>query len=174
MGFEGALPRNVEQKQEATENAPVGVVVGISEAAHDVDHAAGEIDRSFEFGVRPGERALDVGARPGGELPADVAETPVEIGGGARPGPRLDRRVDEMTNEINVIIGDNPGESVRQDIEHLRIAHKMRGALLAEAMKWRLRLVHPSCFPDVIRRQTSHLSAPAVNGKRPNGLCPLA
>ena len=63
LRLERALPGDVEQQHEAAENAAVGVVVGIGEAAHDVDHAAGEIDRRLEFGVRPGERALDVGAR---------------------------------------------------------------------------------------------------------------
>ncbi len=174
LRLERALPRDVEQKQEAAENAAVGVVVGISEAAHDVDHAAGEIDRRFEFGVRPGEGALDVRARSGGELPPDVAEASVEIGGGARPGPRLDRRIDEMTNKINVVIGDNPGKAVGHDVEHLRVAQEARGALHAEAMKWRLRLVHPARFPSVIRHQTLHLRVAAANGKRPNGLCPSA
>ncbi len=122
LGLERALAGDVEQQHEATENAAVGVAVGIGEPAHDVDHAAGEIDRRLEFGVRAGQRPFDGGARPGGELPLDFAQASAEIGRRTRPGPRLDRRIDEMTNKINVIIGDDAGQSVGHDVEHLRVA----------------------------------------------------
>ena len=84
LGFERALAGDVEQQQEATDHPAAGVGVGVGEAAHDVDHAAGEIDRRLEFGVRPRQRAFDGGARARREIPLDFAEAPVEIGGGRR------------------------------------------------------------------------------------------
>ncbi len=59
LRLERALAGDVEQQHEAAEHPAVLVAVGIGEAAHDVDHAAGEIDFGLEFGVVAGERALD-------------------------------------------------------------------------------------------------------------------
>ena len=107
LRLEGAFAGDVEQQHEAAQHPPGLVAVGIGEAAHDIDHAAGEIDSGLELGVGPGERTLD--ARPGGDAEAAVrlAEFAIEEGGGARAGPSLDRRVDEMANQIGIVIGNN-------------------------------------------------------------------
>ena len=142
------------RKQPSTR--PLCVAIGIGEAAHDIDHAAGEIDFGLEFGVLAGERALDSGRGGGGEIAIRLAEPRLRRPR-ARAGPRLDGGVDEMANQIDVEIRDDPRQAVGHHVEHLRVAQEARRALHAEAMERQLGLVHRRRHPAGDPRESPYL-----------------
>ncbi len=135
LGLERALAADVEQHDEGALNAPGRVLVGIGEAAHDVDRAAREMGGKLELGVLAGERALEPGFGVLGKIAGDLADLLVEVSRRPRARPGFDGLVDEMADEIDVEIRDHARQAVRHDIEHLRVAQKPRRALEPHAVE---------------------------------------